>query len=232
MDTLNGRHAARRDQVCPTNWIEGHQCPEPDQPEHFWYYITNKKEFNQRKIQMMQRKQQNGPQTQDPAQFGQVKISYDLEGNIKETWSEIGAKFSCDEWPAASYARISFSSLGLFLLMMAITDGLKEARERILTVRSLETLTCVRHTHQYCVYVGSPISASCTNRSPALNTEQNWQGIAHGVIKVSDWAGEVPCPDANRLHERNGTIRSITNGPTIYKMATTSTTKFSNSTLR
>ncbi|PKY05941.1 hypothetical protein P168DRAFT_326241 [Aspergillus campestris IBT 28561] len=142
-DISNGRHDARRDQACPNRWIESHQCPEPNQPEDFWYYITKLKKFGQRKIEMMQDKQPDGTETQDPVQFGQAKITYDPDGTIKKTWSMIGARFTCDEWPAASW----------------IEGG--------------------QGANTYC----SPTRLCGKKKVRPLNTEQDWQGQAHGTIK-------------------------------------------------
>ncbi|PLN83320.1 hypothetical protein BDW42DRAFT_200164 [Aspergillus taichungensis] len=139
---LGERHKARRDQACPHTWIDHHQCPEPDQPENFWYFKNpkneKKREFGQRKIVMMMHKDEKNPGEliQDRAQFGQNKIAHDAEGNIKVTWSEIGATFSCDEWPAASWI---------------------EGGEGV-------------NTYLLCL-------------SLPLETEQNWQASAHGMVK-------------------------------------------------
>lgn len=103
VDSLKVRKKARRAFPCPKNWDTTHTCPESNQPSEFWF--TKKGTSNLEKKEIKMWKGPRGDEIPDNTQLAELtRYKHDNEGNLIEQWSRVGAIFSCDEWPAASYA--------------------------------------------------------------------------------------------------------------------------------
>ncbi|KAF9885281.1 hypothetical protein FE257_013079 [Aspergillus nanangensis] len=99
-DSFKERTASRRESSCPGTWLDSHTCPESDQPPEFWY--QNGKTVSKWEVKMW--KGQDGQGDASENQLARLTgIKHDRDGIIKEHWSKLGAKLTCDEWPAASW---------------------------------------------------------------------------------------------------------------------------------
>lgn len=106
-DRTKKRSYNRRKENCRSDWRDDHACPESNQPKDFWF---TKKERN--KQSALQKKEvhlwrgKDGNDAPDPIQFAEPRVTLDADGTPSTQWYKIGAAFSCDEWPAASYATL------------------------------------------------------------------------------------------------------------------------------
>lgn len=110
------RTKARRDGVCPDNWLrtrtaEGRPCPETDQPQWSGYLQGPTRDDTRSKVgpvdAMLSRKlDKNGnPSTtlNRLATYEDVhSVDADNVPTVERVWTEYGAVMSCEEFPAAS----------------------------------------------------------------------------------------------------------------------------------
>lgn len=95
---------ARRDKACPGNWLNGHTCPEADQPDWTWKAggVINPK------VKAELYTYRDG--TTHRNRLAKVEKVWELDGDdeqapLKEVYESTpyGAVVSCDEFPAASW---------------------------------------------------------------------------------------------------------------------------------
>ncbi|BCS29274.1 uncharacterized protein APUU_70844S [Aspergillus puulaauensis] len=101
-DWVKVRKNARRAFPCPNTWDTTHTCPESNQPSEFWFTDKGKSNLKKKEIKMWKGK--HGDESPDNTQLAQLtRITHDDDGKPIEQWSKVGAKLTCDEWPAASW---------------------------------------------------------------------------------------------------------------------------------
>ncbi|KAK2736011.1 hypothetical protein FQN57_000904 [Myotisia sp. PD_48] len=88
------RKTARRDDSCPGNWIDTHDCPAPDQPQ---WKGKGRDHFSN----VIMWRDKNG--VVDRNRIADHSTKRLADGTEKDIYRFAGAIMSCDEWPAASW---------------------------------------------------------------------------------------------------------------------------------
>lgn len=123
--SLDSRNTARRAGVCGGPWIDtprtdgragpnAGRCPEADQPD--WYYQKFHNVVGPKKPIMYQ----SLPRADGTVEVSNNRLAEirdipdpDNPGTTKQKWYEISAVLSCDEFPAARYAKYGFQNISL-----------------------------------------------------------------------------------------------------------------------